>query len=111
MDALIFDALIFIAETFVKDAFETFIVAVDDIEKFPVTDKLVKLIFVLTVPYGRPFTVVTLIVLTFNTFIDPFITDAFDTFKFLVERFVIDTLDVFNIPGINTASADVPKII
>jgi len=55
--------------------------------------------------------VVTLIVFTFNTFIDAFITDAFDTFKFLVERFVKDALDVFNIPGINTVSAVVPRVI
>jgi len=50
VDVFIEEALIFVADTFVKDAFETFILAVDDIEKFPVTDKLVKLIFVLTVP-------------------------------------------------------------
>ncbi len=37
-------------DVFVKDAFDTFIVALDAIEKFPVTDKFVKLMFVLTVP-------------------------------------------------------------
>ena len=78
-----------------KDALDTFISVFDAIEKFPITDKFIKLIFVLTVPYGRPFMVVTLIVFTFNKFIDAFIRETFDAFIFVADTFVKDAFDTF----------------
>ena len=47
---LIFVTVRVTIDAFVIFAFDTFIRVFDAIEKFPVTDKFVKLIFVLTVP-------------------------------------------------------------
>ena len=61
-------AVIFCTDTFVNDALNTFINALDGIEKLLVTERFVKLIFELMVPYGKPFMFVT----------DKLLIEAFD---------------------------------
>ena len=125
LDALINDPVIIVLpfaivvkDTFLNDALNTFINAVDGIEKFPVTERFVKLIFELMVPYGNPFMFVTdklfmvpfdalindpvMIVLPFAIVVnDTFVNDALNTFinavdgieKFpITERFTTDIL-------------------
>jgi len=61
-DAFVYDIFVptnVVMEAFEKDAFDTFINVPVGIEKFPVTERFTKLIFVLVFPYGKPFTVVT----------------------------------------------------
>jgi hypothetical protein len=78
-------------DVLIKNALFTFIKAFESIEKLPVTDKFVKLMFELTVPNGFPF-----IVVTDNAFTDAFFTLIFS--KFIVPLIFINPLILIVVP-------------